>query len=108
LTGTNNTVTIRAALAGEGWLVLADTYYPGWAAWVDGERATVLRANGAFRAVKLEAGEHTVQFEYRPRSFVAGAVISGLSGAALAGLAGWDWRRRRAHGRAADAGSSGA
>jgi len=71
-----NRVTIRAALDGPGYLVLADTWYPGWRATVDGEPTEVLRANYAFRAVWLEAGEHVVEFVYRPRAVVAGMVLS--------------------------------
>lgn len=90
-----NRVTIRAVLDAAGYLVLADTWYPGWQATVDGAPASVLRANHAFRAVWLEAGEHVVEFVYRPRSVAVGA---GLSGGALAcWVAGWlvVWLRKR-------------
>jgi hypothetical protein len=71
-----NRVTIRAALDAPGYLVLADTWYPGWQAAVDGEPAEILRANYAFRAVRLEAGEHTVEMVYRPTSVLVGEAIS--------------------------------
>jgi hypothetical protein len=83
VTETFNTVTIRGALNEPGWVVLADTYYPGWVASVDGEPAAILPANHAFRAVAVAAGEHTVRFEYRPRSFQLGLLLS------LTGLVGW-------------------
>ncbi len=72
----HNRVTIHAILDTPGYLVLADTWYPGWQATVDGEPAEVLRANYAFRAVWLEAGEHTVEFVYRPWTAIVGAVVS--------------------------------
>ncbi|MBN1979185.1 MAG: YfhO family protein [Anaerolineae bacterium] len=71
-----NRVTIRAALGAPGYLVLADTWYPGWRATVDGEPAEILRANYAFRAVWLEAGEHTVEMAYRPTSALVGGALS--------------------------------
>ena len=71
-----NQVRIEAVLSQPGYLVLADTYYPGWQAFVDGQRAEILRANYAFRALALDAGEHEVYFRYRPRSFMLGGVIS--------------------------------
>jgi hypothetical protein len=71
-----NRVTIRAALDAPGYLVLADTWYPGWRATVDGEPAEILRANYAFRAVRLEAGEHTVEMVYRPTSVLVGGALS--------------------------------
>lgn len=60
-----NKVTIRAGLDRPGYLVLADTWYPGWQATVDGEVTDILQANYAFRAVWLEAGSHTVEMFYR-------------------------------------------
>jgi hypothetical protein len=69
-------VTIRAVLTDPGYLVLADTFYPGWQVFVDGEESVLLRANYAFRAVALEDGDHEVRFRYRPRSFVVGLVCS--------------------------------
>jgi hypothetical protein len=76
LQDTPNRVTIRAALDAPGYLVLADTWYPGWRATVDGEPAELLRANYAFRAVRLEAGEHTVEMVYRPTSVLVGGALS--------------------------------
>ncbi len=71
-----NRVTIRAALDAPGYLVLADTWYPGWRATVDGERVELLRANYGFRAVWLEAGEHVVRMIYRPISVLVGGALT--------------------------------
>ena len=71
--------------AAPGWLVLADTFFPGWVARVDGQPREILRANVAFRAVAVQPGESTVEFRYEPFSFRAGAIISGLAVAVLAG-----------------------
>ena len=71
-----NRVTIRAILNEPGYLVLADTWYPGWQASVDGSPAPLLRANHAFRAVWLEAGEHVVEMRYRPASVRWGGAIT--------------------------------
>jgi hypothetical protein len=69
-------VVIQVEMTQAGYLVLADTYYPGWRALVDGQETEILAANHAFRAVALTAGEHTVVFEYAPLSFRLGAWIS--------------------------------
>lgn len=45
-------------------LVVADNWYPGWHATVDGEEAQVLRAYHALRAVPVPAGESTVEMWY--------------------------------------------
>ena len=61
-----------------GWLFLSDTYFPGWRATVDGRERPIAPAWVAFRAVGLEPGRHRVVFEYRPRSFRVGLLLSAL------------------------------
>ncbi len=94
-----NGVTIDANLDAPGYLVLADTWYPGWQATVDGRPVELLRANYAFRAVWLTAGEHVVEMRYRPRLWMVGAAISGVSGLICGLGAGvsflWERRMRR-------------
>jgi hypothetical protein len=72
----NKLVTIATSADNEAVLVLADSYYPGWKAFVDGKEEVVRRANLFFRAVPLPAGNHTVEFRYEPRSFMVGLAIS--------------------------------
>ena len=72
----NELVTIATSADNEEILVLADSYYPGWKAFVDGREEVIRRANLFFRAVPLPAGNHTVEFRYEPRSFMIGLVIS--------------------------------
>jgi hypothetical protein len=68
--------TIRANLTAPGLLVLADSYYPGWNAYVDGLPQPLYAANVAMRGVYVPAGAHTVEFKYEPLSFWGGALIS--------------------------------
>ncbi len=79
-----DSVRLEAQLSAPGFVVLVDTYDPGWHVTVDGRPALLLRANVAFRAVAVPAGSHEVVFTYRPRSVLWGAA---LSLAALLGLA---------------------
>jgi hypothetical protein len=81
-------VVVRTRSARPGMLVLTDVFYPGWTASVDGAPAPLYAADYAFRGVPVAAGEHTVEFRYRPRSFTGGAMVSAASLLALAGL-GW-------------------
>jgi hypothetical protein len=74
-----NSIKIKAVSSDPGFLVLSDTYYPGWNAYVNGDKVEILRANLAFRAVKLSGGKNVVEFKYMPMSFGAGALISLLS-----------------------------
>ena len=72
----NQRVVVQASLNEPGVLVLADSYYPGWKAYVNGEEKAIRRANLFFRAVLLPAGNHRVEFRYEPRSFAIGLTIS--------------------------------
>lgn len=83
-------VQITTSAAADGYLVLLDTYYPGWQATIDGRPTPIYRANYIGRAVFVPAGQHTVRFVYRPRSFWLGA---GLSLLAVVGLAATRLRR---------------
>jgi hypothetical protein len=61
------------------YLVLTDTYYPGWEAAIDGKSVPVLRCNYAMRAIELPPGEHHISFSFRPPLFRIGAWVSLLS-----------------------------
>jgi uncharacterized membrane protein YfhO len=73
-------------LIADGFLVLSDTYYPGWQVFVDGEEAKIYQADYLFRAVPLKQGEHVVEFRYSPSSFRTGLAISLSCGIVLCGL----------------------
>jgi uncharacterized membrane protein YfhO len=60
-------------------LVLNDALYPGWEATLDGVATPLLRANTAFRAVLVPAGEHVVEMRYRARSFRRGLALAGVT-----------------------------
>ncbi|MCY3777175.1 MAG: YfhO family protein, partial [Candidatus Aminicenantes bacterium] len=71
-------VRARARMPCAAYLVFGDAHFPGWKATIDGKPATLYRAYGALRAVFVPAGEHEVEFVYRPRSVILGASLSGL------------------------------
>jgi hypothetical protein len=71
--------------AADAWLVIALTAYPGWRASLNGEPAVLERANLAFMALHLPAGEHRVELYYEPAWLVAGPLI-GILGLAGLGL----------------------
>jgi hypothetical protein len=74
---------VRTRSSAPSVLVTSDPFYPGWEASIDGQPARLFRADYALRGVVLPAGEHLVRFEFRPKSFYYGAIISLLSLAAL-------------------------
>jgi hypothetical protein len=80
-------VVIRARAEHSGLLVLTDTFYPGWNAYVDGRQTRIYQADGLVRAVYLDEGEYTVEFVYSPESFKIGLAITMVSVAAVLTLA---------------------
>ncbi len=88
-----NHVVVRTKQEGNGFLVLLDTYLPGWTVKVDGQEQTILKAYGFYRAVQLGPGEHTLEFDYFPEGFKEGLIVTGVT--PILGLAGYAvWRRR--------------
>ncbi len=79
----------------EGYLFLSDPFYPGWQARVDGRREELLRADYAFRAVAVPAGNHRVTMAFRPGSWLAGLGIGLVTGVALLLWVGAGPARRR-------------
>jgi hypothetical protein len=73
-----NRVRLRAAMNCRGLVVLSETFYPGWAARIDGRDAPVVAAFGAFRGVVVERGSHEIEYRYAPRSVYGGAVLTAL------------------------------
>jgi len=69
----------------ECYLVFSEVYYPGWRVFVDGSEQEMLRADYAFRAVKLGPGSHTVEMEYTPLYFRIGLLLT-LAGLGLLGV----------------------
>lgn len=72
---------VRVAVdpSGPALLVLADAYYPGWRASVDGVERPIHRVDHLLRGVVVRPGDREVTFEYRPASFRRGALVSALA-----------------------------
>lgn len=57
-------VVVRTKAEAPGLLVLADSFHPGWSAFVDGKPKAILQAYTIFRAVPVPAGNHLVEFHF--------------------------------------------
>ena len=103
ITGSSlNQVTVDVHASTPVFLILADSYAPGWRAHIRplgvNERAEVpvrvVRANGNFRAVRLEPGDHTVRFRYSPDSVKLGGFVSVIAVIAMLLILGTSiWKR---------------
>lgn len=96
-----NEVWIDASVEEESWLVLTDSYYPGWSAWIRPqgsedsaeEKADIWLVDGNFRGVILPPGEWTIRFRYSPDCVRFGGFASFLTGMGmLFAIAVWAWR----------------
>ncbi len=83
------------------WLVLADTYFPGWKAYIrplqdpeaDEQEVQVVRVNGNFRGVQIAPGLWSVRFKYSPMSFKFGLFVSFMAAVIICFVGGiWLWR----------------
>ncbi|MFH1074755.1 MAG: YfhO family protein [Candidatus Firestonebacteria bacterium] len=88
-----NKVRVNYNAPAPGILVLLDSYYPGWEAYVDGVSGKILRTNYMFRGVLVPAGVHTVEFIYKPVSFRTGVAVSLLTFVFLLLASIWLWAK---------------
>lgn len=81
-------IKIKVKCDAPGFLVLSDTYYPGWKGYVDEMETDVLRANGAMRAIYVPPGLHLISFKYSPVVYKAGGILTfcGLLGGLISVL----------------------
>lgn len=64
----------------DGFLVLSENYYAGWIARIDGTETPVYRTDYSLRGIVVPAGNHQIEFLYRPQSLRQGflAALTGL------------------------------
>ncbi len=86
---------LESSGAAPSLVVVADADFPGWRARVDGRRAPVLEADGAFISVAVGPGQHRITFDYGPgvaalvgRLITLGTLLALVAGSLLS-------RRRR-------------
>ena len=91
---TPNRVTLDVEASGDGLLVIADNWFPGWTAYVDGIESPVLRADHTFRAVPVREGRHRVELRYASDLLRASLAVSFVCTLLLAAIAVSHLRRR--------------
>ncbi|HSP33023.1 MAG TPA: hypothetical protein VLU46_01755, partial [Thermoanaerobaculia bacterium] len=84
---TDNEWSAEVTAPSDGWVVFAETWFPGWRATVDGIERPLVRADLAFSAVAVPPGHHVVTKTYRPS-----APLTGLLGSIAAALVLAFWR----------------
>ncbi len=75
-----NAASVRVNdLPGVRVLTYLDANYPGWRAYVDGERVPIIRSAEAFKAVLVPPGTHEIRFVFRPTRVFVGLGVSALT-----------------------------
>ncbi len=101
IANSNIEVMVQTAVTEPAWLILNDSYFPGWKAFVKPagadenaeQQIDITLVNGNFRGVQLEPGEWEVRFRYSPLTFQLGGLASAMAVVILMfGTAVWGWR----------------
>ena len=89
----------------EGVAVFSEIFYPyGWTAYVDGAEAPCFRADYVLRAMRLPAGQHTVEWKFRAPGWKAAEAVTLVSsltillGAIAAAICCFRFRKREKRG----------
>jgi hypothetical protein len=73
--GDPDELEIETRVTAPAYVVIADTYYPGWKAWVDGHPSPIYPAHLLFRAVFVDQGNHRIVLRFQPTSFRLGVAL---------------------------------
>ncbi|MCI0524684.1 MAG: YfhO family protein, partial [Acidobacteria bacterium] len=69
-----NRIELKTSNPHEGFLVLSEVYYQGWEARIDGAPTKIYRTDHTLRGIFVPAGDHNIEFVYRPQSLRRGAI----------------------------------
>jgi uncharacterized membrane protein YfhO len=72
----NNYIKIHVDAKEPTFLVLADSYYPGWKAFIDRKETKIYPTNILFRGIFVNKGIHVIEFKYIPYTFYIGTAVS--------------------------------
>jgi len=95
-----DTLVFETEAPDRAFLVVADAWFPGWRARMDGRDIAIHRVNQLLRGVIVDAGRHQIEMTFEPRGWVTGVRLtrSGLLVALMLaiGWGVWTWRERAA------------
>ncbi len=72
----NNSLSLETTNQKDGFLVLSDTYHPGWHIYIDGSEEKLYEVNGALRGVIVPLGNHQIKMTFWPDDFALAVKIS--------------------------------
>jgi len=71
-----NKVILQTTTSCDAYLSSSEVMYPGWTATIDGTDVELFEGNLAFRTMVLPKGKHTIVWEFKPKIFLYGGIVS--------------------------------
>ncbi len=75
----NNSVSAIVRCSTKTFINFSQNYYPGWTAYIDGKKTENYFVNGLIQGTVVEAGEHVVEFKFRPMTVYVGGAVTLLT-----------------------------
>jgi hypothetical protein len=83
---TNHKITFETEAGTNCIVVLSQTFYPAWKAYVDGQPVKLWKANYAFQALQVPGGRHAVKLVYEDKKLRNGGCLSAVGLMISAGI----------------------
>lgn len=83
----SDAIELAARAPAPAFVVVADAWFPGWSAFVDGARVPLYRVNAMLRGVAVPAGDHRLRLTYEPEGWSAAVALSRAGWALVAAAA---------------------
>jgi len=72
-------ISFHTVSSGNSFIVISESYYPGWKTLVDNQETDILPVNINSMGLYLTAGKHNVRLFYDPNSYQLGKIVSFIS-----------------------------
>ncbi len=76
---TPDELVVETKTENESFLLVGESFYPGWKASIDGQKTTIFPININQRGIIVPPGNHQISFRYQPNSLIWGTIISFFS-----------------------------
>jgi hypothetical protein len=87
-------ITFHTNSLGNSFIVISNSYYPGWKAFVDNQEVDILEVNINSQGLQIKPGKHNVKLFYDPTSYKVGKFITIMSWLIVATIIFWPIVRR--------------
>lgn len=73
----NDEITYSSKSSANQFAVFSEIYYPlGWHAYIDGKEVPIVKADYALRGLFVPAGDHKIEFMFKPKSYSLASTLS--------------------------------